>query len=336
VRQHLRKLALLGDCLLEASLNGVTRNETADIVVARSMQLQPWLQQIDAAAAPEHTVVALQRLTAPLVFQQSDPGPLEDWGVLQAELRRLLQILDAAAAVSPVTPGDLSADSFDFSAVAARTRASAQTFRLLAASRLLLPEQELQEAEAAIRQLPPAVQREQVLLLLPHIADPRAPGSTALAMFASGLLPAATAPDRTAASLLRDLPILLRLQSCGAPAEPAAAILAALIRQPLTPEQLQQTADVLATVNPRTVGGAFGPGAAGAADFWRRIQGQATAGEPAWLEASLQLAAIAAATNQKNEALRILRTVSVLHPTWGSAERRQRASELLKSLERPQ
>lgn len=335
VRQHLRKLALLGDCLLEASLNGVARNETADIVAARSTQLQPWLQQIDAAAAPEPTVVALQRLTAPLVFQQSDPGPLEDWGVLQAELRRLLQILDAAAAVSPATPGDLSADSFDFSAVAARTRASAQTFRLLAASRLLLPEQELQGAEAAIRQLPPAVQREQVLLLLPHLADPRAPGSTALAMFASGLLPAATAPDRTAASLLRDLPILLRLQSCGAPAEPAAAILTALIRQPLTPEQLQQTAEVLATVNPGSVGAAFGSGAAGAAEFWRRIQGQTTAGEPAWLEASLQLAAIAAATNQKNEALRILRTISVLHPTWGSAERRQRAAELLKSLERP-
>jgi hypothetical protein len=238
--------------------------------------------------------------------------------------------------VSAAKPSDLSADSFDFSAVAARTRASAQTFRLLAASRLLLPEQELQEAEAVIRQLPPAVQREQALLLLPHLADPRAPGSTALATFASGLLPAATAPDRTAASLLRDLPVLLRLQSCGAPAEPAAAILTALIRQPLTPEQLQQAADVLSTANPGTVGGAFGPGAAGAADFWRRIQGQTTAGEPAWLEASLQLAAIAAATDQKNEALRILRTISVLHPAWGSAERRQRASELLKSLERPQ
>jgi hypothetical protein len=52
-----------------------------------------------------------------------------------------------------------------------------------------------------------------------------------------------------------------------------------------------------------------------------------------WLEASLQLASIAAAGGRVGEAQRILRTVSVLHPSWGDIERQKRATELLKSLE---
>ena len=348
--RHLRKLALLGDCLLEASLQSVASNPPPDLIAAWVAQLQPWQEQIDSLHSREHTILSLQRLTAPLLtlpIQEDSSGQSTAWDQLHSRLLRLLESVQPGTEDRAVKAAEKAAESadddFDFSAVAARTIAAAHTFRLLSASRLLLSQQELSDAQAALRRLEPAVQREQVLLLLPHLSDARAPGMTALATFASQLLQPATAPDRTPASLLRDLPIQLRLSACGAPPEAAAAILTALIRQPLTPEQLQQAANVLSTGDAGALGvvtgagaGVKGMGVKGVAEFWRKVQGQTKAGEPAWLEASLQLAAIAAAGGKPAEAQRILRTISVLHPTWGSEERRERAGELLKSLESSQ
>ncbi|MGV2335793.1 MAG UNVERIFIED_CONTAM: hypothetical protein LVR18_17310 [Planctomycetaceae bacterium] len=134
----------------------------------------------------------------------------------------------------------------------------AQTLRLLAASRLLLPAAEIQAAESVLRRHDAAVRREQVLLLLPHLSKSGMPGNAALASFAAELLPPANAPDRNASDLLRDLPVQLRLQQCGGPGEPAAAILEALIRQPLSPDQLQQAARFLSTIDPRADGGCCG------------------------------------------------------------------------------
>ncbi|MFM7056078.1 MAG: hypothetical protein ACKO2P_04055 [Planctomycetota bacterium] len=340
-RQHLRKLALLGDCLLEASLQSVAPPPPAELIAAMVAQWQPWHEQIDSLQSPEHRILSLQRLTAPLLSPAVHPDSSDQstrWARLNSELLRLLDVSQPGMPGGAIRPAESAADSFDFSAVAARTIAAAHTFRLLAASRLLVSEEELTMARTAIRQLAPAVQREQVLLLLPHLADPQAPGSPALAAFAAQLLPPATAPDRTPASLLQDLPIQLRLHACGAPGEPAIALLTALIQQPLTPEQLQQAADVLSNASPDGIRIESGPAvtATRVAEFWRKVQGQTKAGESAWLEASLQLATIAAAGDKRSEAQRILRTVSVLHPTWGGEERRLRAAALLKSLESSQ
>ncbi len=358
VRQHLRKLALTGDCLLEASL-GVVITKTvegvghtsdsgastppavqpADLIATAAAQLQPWLEQIRRAELPEHTILSLQMLSAPLLLPEfRAAASVEDWSAINAELLPLLVRFQSGAA-PPQSPADQPVsegadDSFDFAAVAARTVAAAETLRLLAASRLLLPQAELQEAEAMIRRQAAAVRREQVLLLLPHLSNSRLPGNAALARFATELLPSASAADRTAGDLLRDLPVQLRLQQCGGPGEPAAAILAALIQQPLSPDQLQQAARILSTMNRGVIVGVAEAPSAAVADFWRKVQKQTQSGEPAWLEASLQLATIAAAGGRISEAQRILRTVSVLHPSWGDPERQKRAAELLKSLER--
>jgi|GEM_PF-491274 len=358
VRQHLRKLALVGDCLLEASLatvatqtiggdddgsdtgaNTPPAGQPAELIATAAAQLQPWLEQVRRAESPEQTIISLQILSAPLLLSEFRSGKSEeDWNSINAELVPLLVRFPTDIAL-PQSPGDRVADkpaddSFDFAAVAARTRAAAETLRLLAASRLLLPATEIQEAEAILRGRAVAVRREQVLLLLPHLSRSGLPGNASLASFATELLPPANAADRTAADLLRDLPVQLRLQQFGGPGEPAAAILGALIRQPLTPSQLQQAARILSGIDPAVMVGVAASPSPTVADFWRKVQKQTKSGEPAWLEASLQLASLAAAGGRVSEAQRILRTVSVLHPSWGDSERQTRAAELLKSLER--
>ncbi|MFM7037268.1 MAG: hypothetical protein ACKO2L_06035 [Planctomycetaceae bacterium] len=358
VRQHLRKLALVGDCLLEASLatvatqtiggdddgsdtgaNTPPAGQPAELIATATAQLQPWLEQVRRAESPEQTIISLQILSAPLLLSEFRSGKSEeDWNSINAELVPLLVRFPTDVAL-PQSPGDRVADkptddSFDFAAVAARTRAAAETLRLLAASRLLLPATEIQKAEAILRGRAVAVRREQVLLLLPHLSRSGLPGNASLASFATELLPPANAADRTAADLLRDLPVQLRLQQCGGPGEPAAAILGALIRQPLTPSQLQRAARILSGIDPAVMVGVAASPSPTVADFWRKVQKQTKSGEPAWLEASLQLASLAAVGGRVSEAQRILRTVSVLHPSWGDSERQTRAVELLKSLER--
>lgn len=365
VRQHLRKLALFGDCLLEASLANITANTTgrvgngsdtatsapaavppAELIAKAANQLQPWLEQIRRAELPEHTIILLQIVSGPLLTPEFRAGSsVDDWNAVNAQLLPLLVQIQSNAAFPqppadqpPGKPADQSADDgFDFAAVSARTIATAQTLRLLAASRLLLPAAEIQAAESVLRRYIAAVRREQVLLLLPHLSKSGMPGNAALASFAAELLPPANAPDRNASDLLRDLPVQLRLQQCGGPGEPAAAILEALIRQPLSPDQLQQAARFLSTIDPRVmVGVAASPTPSqspAVADFWRKVHKQTQSGGQVWLEASLQLASIAAAGGRVGEAQRILRTVSVLHPSWGDIERQKRATELLKSLE---
>jgi hypothetical protein len=70
-------------------------------------------------------------------------------------------------------------------------------------------------------------------------------------------------------------------------------------------------------------------------EFWRAVQKRTKPGQDAWLEASLQMALNAEADGDRKEATRILGVVSVLHPDWGSPQRKARADELLDQLRAP-
>ena len=67
--------------------------------------------------------------------------------------------------------------------------------------------------------------------------------------------------------------------------------------------------------------------------FWQSVQKRSRAGDDAWFEATLQMAFEAEKSGDRKAAVRILTTVSVLHPGWGTNERRARAEELKKRLE---
>jgi hypothetical protein len=102
----------------------------------------------------------------------------------------------------------------------------------------------------------------------------------------------------------------------------------------LTPQQLSQLAAVAAVLPPQANRNpAAGPGLI---SFWQKIRNQSKSGDELWLEASLRLAEAATVAGSRKEALRMLQVVSVLHPTWGTPERLQRATDLQKQLESAQ
>ncbi|MGV2335794.1 MAG UNVERIFIED_CONTAM: hypothetical protein LVR18_17315 [Planctomycetaceae bacterium] len=106
VRQHLRKLAFFGDCLLEASLANITEKTTgrvgngsdtatnapaavppAELIATAANQLQPWLEQIRRAELPEHTIISLQIVSAPLLTPEFRAGSsVDDWNAVNAQL----------------------------------------------------------------------------------------------------------------------------------------------------------------------------------------------------------------------------------------------------------
>ena len=341
--RHLRKLALLG-CLLRQQqiLNcGLTtpaatthpdpgpnpsqpqNNPTLEVI--RSAHATGIQAEIAAKHTQHHSelaVLQLQLLTTAYLITDNPTSPenlrtstlnSSDWSQLLTELTLHLSTLNSPPPAS---------DAFDFPTVAAHTLADALTLQLLASSRSLLPPERIQSFQQQLLALPLPTRRQQLLLLLPHLKNPSLPGNPALISFAAQLLPDPQQPGRSAASLLADLPITLQLAHTPNTTQLPAQLLNVLARHPLTPEQIHSAAAILAT-NTQTIP---------AADFWKQIQRQTSPGESAWLEAALQLASLAATQNRKSEALKILRTVSVLHPAWGSPERKQRATTLLKSL----
>ncbi len=64
--------------------------------------------------------------------------------------------------------------------------------------------------------------------------------------------------------------------------------------------------------------------------LWKRIRADSEEGSDLWLEACLQLAQLRAAQGQTEEAIRQLRVISVIHPEWGSAERKRRVESFLR------
>ena len=345
IQRHLRKLALLGDIILNQTTPPTPHSHSLPSQYASEFaaQADSALDLPIASSAPETRILQLQRLTQTnLLHTPSNANatttatPPPDWQSILEKLRQLLTELPSATSIPTATANtdsntptpshhsnpESTDDAFDFPAVADRAIAAATSLQLLACSRLLLPPDEIQPPHKQLLKLSAAARQKQVLLLIPHLADPTLPGNPALATLAAELLDAPETANKTPAQILADLPLLMQLQKTGAPGELVNRALSALTKQPLDTQHIRAAATALATAKIQAP-----------APFWKQVQQQTRSGEPAWLEATLQLASLAAAENRNAEALRILRTVSVLHPAWGSPERQQRAAALLKSLE---
>ena len=345
-QRHLRKLALLSAMLRQYQLlialpatpatvpnsdpspnpNPPPKNAPQPHLIRSEL-----IAGIQAAIASQHTqftvesaTLQIQLLTTNYLLTDTSTPPekLRTSTLSPAEWSQLLT--DIAPHVSSLNSTAPTGDAFDFPNVVAQTHADALTLQLLASSRSLLPPDQIQSLQQQLLALPQPARREQLLLLLPHISNPSLPGNTALINFATQLLPDPRQPGQSAASLIADLPLTLRLATIPETAHIPARLLNELAQQTLSPTQIQTAASTLAA-HPIPIP---------SADFWKQIQRKTTPGEPSWFEAAFQLASIAASENRKSEALRILRTVSVLHPAWGSPERRQRAAALLQSLDK--
>ena len=68
-------------------------------------------------------------------------------------------------------------------------------------------------------------------------------------------------------------------------------------------------------------------------EFWAKVVENNPDGSDLWLEATVQLAELAAASGQKKSAKRRLGVTNTLYPDWGNEKRRQRALGLLRELQ---
>ncbi|HCP12410.1 MAG TPA: hypothetical protein DIT89_08770, partial [Planctomycetaceae bacterium] len=113
--------------------------------------------------------------------------------------------------------------------------------------------------------------------------------------------------------------------------EPLLGHLTELLLLQLTPAQLSQLSGVAGSLSVRT---SADPSARRTlVSFWQKLRNQSRPGDDLWLEASLRLAESTAIEGRRQDALRMLQVVNVLHPEWGRAERKQRAAMLQKQLE---
>ena len=104
-----------------------------------------------------------------------------------------------------------------------------------------------------------------------------------------------------------------------------------LVSSNLTEQQLDQVAMVMSTAS-RSAGGNDGKSAASLKEFWHHIIRNNKQGSEFWLEASLRLAEIAAAVDDRPEARRQLGVVTTLYPDWGNDARRVRAEALAERI----
>ncbi|APZ96847.1 hypothetical protein [Fuerstiella marisgermanici] len=101
----------------------------------------------------------------------------------------------------------------------------------------------------------------------------------------------------------------------------------------LNGEQLSSVAQAVASVEqPAKQSPAANSSSAAIQEFWQQVLQNGTQGTDSWLEASLQLAQIAANNGDGQQATRRIGVVETLYPDWGTPARKARAAELLKRL----
>ncbi len=101
----------------------------------------------------------------------------------------------------------------------------------------------------------------------------------------------------------------------------------------LNGEQLSSLAQAVASVKQSAKQSpAADSSSAAIQNFWQQVLQNGAQGTDSWLEASLQLAQIAASNGDGQQAARRLGVVETLYPDWGTPARKARAAELLKRL----
>lgn len=164
-------------------------------------------------------------------------------------------------------------------------------------------------------------------------------GDPWLADLVGRLLRRLLAEDKTAADqrqLVRMLPVAVRSSALLGDSSLPDQLLGRIMQSSLTDQQLSVIAESLAAAESAQTFGTDGAVSASQVrrKFWLSILGAKPQGSAMWLEASLQLATLAASSGDVAKALQQLGVVETLYPQWGDAERRARAAALQEQLKR--
>jgi len=323
-------LALLADLLI---------TQAASQTAPADEKNRPHLQQLSSTfrefntspTPPEHpaaTALSLQ-LAATVLWQTNSETPASDWQLLA-------RTTDSAIAqqVNTISPADSENSPRlpdDFAELQQRSLTAARSARLLAACRLLEPDNIVTPILQSLSDSSPELRQLALLLLLPHISQPGEPGTPQLAARLSRLHQSLHQPADSVDQKLQWLSVEARLTNISGNTETLVKHLTELLLLPLNPQQLSQLATVAQTLPAITRKNQ--PATNQLISFWQKIRSQHKSGDDLWLEASLRLAEATAADGRRNDALRMLQVVSVLHPAWGNPARLQRANALQKQLE---
>jgi hypothetical protein len=220
--------------------------------------------------------------------------------------------------------------------LARRALLAAHAAGIMASLKLLYPDSDRQSLLDFLQKQPADSQQLVSQLLQDHLDDLGTPGGQQLASLIMKLRKSPYDEPGNPAVQISSLKLTLQLALISGQFQDAETSLNRLMTNSLANDQLGQIAEIVAaaetterrsfrTVAPRVV-----------KDFWNKVRKQARSGQPAWLEASLQLALLAHDSGEHSETRRIIGVVEVLHPDWGDQNRKHRAEALKKSLERPQ
>ncbi len=347
---ELRRLCLLAELILSDSVTSNPGNSDErtsvqnefDLLAAAAAVAQPGTSHSNAVSH-ESVRQIFDAFVLGQVFRHridAASSPAVDLMETAQRATEALSKLPSAAALQAAPKSDVQAELVRLTV---RADAVLRCIRILASMRRLEADTATAEdrrllvsLEETDRDWVAAILRNQIL----GSAEKAEPGDRALATFVLQLMTASPKPAPPSAETasgpqalqrqLDQLPLILSLTAIAEQPSVANAYVQNLTSQTLTEPQIQKLATSLAESGNTPGISVGGPGR----DFWLKLQKQSRPGQTVWLEASLQLAIIEQATGTKKEALRILGVVEVLHPDWGSAERKQRAAALRAELEK--
>ena len=277
----------------------------------------------------DRPVLEIQRLMFSL--QRRWPAS-DDWPKLAADVARQLGAL--AAFNSPdVAEGQATGISGEQQTQINAAIANGDAMMALAACRQLLGFDAMRVSRDVLLRQPQEKRRQLAGFLLyqaSETADP-IPGDPQVGFLALDLLREADATKMPVDRQLEQLSLLLRASKVADNFQRFDAVLVELTAKSLTDAQLLTTASILErrtalkstditfTESTRT--------------FWKSVLKRSRSGDDQWLEASLQLATIAAQKKNFPDALKVLNVIDALHPDWGTSERKTRAAALKARLE---
>ena len=343
----LQKLCLLADLLLEDQCLQSIRSqpdsranqqlrESLFQEFARTAKASLQSLPKESASSESHILELLLRCE-PLISSVGKLGPPQ-WQALHADLTAMLLQTPHAAVRETLdaTPADTTAsasrDPHSFEVIADRAILAAHATRILASVQLFLPETDRISSLEFLAKQTESGQLFLTQLLEGKLNDLDMPVKASLAAILQQLRkPLSAGPDNAATQLIK-LKTTLQLATVSGQFGDVEVILQKLLRHSLSTEQLSEAATLVASAQ-LSAGRTSPLPPALRRDFWNRIYKQSRSGQPAWLEASLQLAQLAFEADNPAEAGRIIALVDALYPDWGDTERRTRANNLQKSLE---
>ncbi len=351
----LRRLCLAGDFLLEAmsrdsdslmelsagpdTTAALTLRSQSDLFLAASQQV---LRNDSLQGTWPRLILESQALGLTL---QNQLPITADWSAMRTSAQKLQHALNNQRALLPqaaVKSGvpekyDVPVKSnTDMVLLSKNAETICHALIVLSSARQLLAASDYELSRLELFRLPFAERMRIVQQLLHQIALPGKliPGDLPLAHLLIDIVNAERLSDPHLVSIEMKIVQLSALQPlCAALGKPEVAdrCLNELLGLPLTDSQVERIA---AMVTRTTVNSASKQAVITSRRFWQTVQKRTKPGQEVWFEASLQLALIAEAEGTSKEAGRILGVVSVLHPDWGSNNRKERAHELRLRLEK--